>query len=135
MIMWSFDLADALAAEGAVVTTIHPASMMNTALVREADMLAASTVADGAAATLNLIEKLDAETISGQYFHGMNLGCAHEQAHDRTARDRLHESLTKSQLGPGRRLPSRRLGKQPRIARAASPLLWAGIWSKSAFGV
>lgn len=100
MIMWSFDLAEALATRGVAVTTLHPASMMDTTLVRKAGVPIASTVAEGAAAVLNLVEGLDAKVITGQYFDRMQPSRAHEQAYDRGARDRLR-AATREMLDAG----------------------------------
>ncbi|MER8222171.1 SDR family NAD(P)-dependent oxidoreductase [Streptomyces sp. NPDC094143] len=82
----TFALADELDGTGVTVNVLHPATFMDTAMVREADVTPWYTVADGAAALLALATR-DAGT--GRYFDGTRPARAHEAAYDPRVRARL----------------------------------------------
>jgi NAD(P)-dependent dehydrogenase (short-subunit alcohol dehydrogenase family) len=82
----TFALADELDGTGVTVNVLHPATFMDTAMVREADVTPWNTVADGAAALLALATR-DAGT--GRYFDGTRPARAHEAAYDPRVRARL----------------------------------------------
>ncbi|MDT0388143.1 SDR family NAD(P)-dependent oxidoreductase [Streptomyces dubilierae] len=82
----TFALAEELAGIGVTVNVLHPATFMDTAMVREADVTPWNTVADGAAALLALATR-DAGT--GRYFDGTRPARAHEAAYDPRVRARL----------------------------------------------
>ena len=88
-IMFTFDLAEELAGQGVTVNALHPATYMDTTMVREAGAPVMSTVDEGVAATRRLIDGLDG--VSGRYFNGQRESRADAQAYDRTARERLRE--------------------------------------------
>ncbi|WP_219464282.1 SDR family NAD(P)-dependent oxidoreductase [Nonomuraea rhizosphaerae] len=86
-IMFTFDLAEELAGQGVSANTLHPATYMDTTMVRESGAPVMSTVEEGTEATLRLIDGLDG--VSGSYFNGRREGRADAQAYDREARRRL----------------------------------------------
>src|SRR5262249_35656586 len=98
-VMFTFDLAGQLASSGATVNCLHPASYMDTHMVREAGVTPASTVEEGARAVLQLA--LSPQSQTGLYFNGTELARAHEQAYDERARLRLRVlSQELTGLGP-----------------------------------
>lgn len=86
-ILFTLDLADELKDRDVTVVALHPATLMDTPMVREAGARPRSTVAEGAAAVVHLVTSPDIE--SGQYFNGMRPARAHAQAYDAAARARL----------------------------------------------
>ena len=97
-IMFTFDLAEEVRADGIIVTSLHPATFMDTTMVREAGTGVASTVDEGADATLRLIDGPDVPT--GSYFSGAREARASEQAYDAQARQQLRK-LTDELLNHG----------------------------------
>ena len=89
-IMFTIDLA--LELEGAHVTVncLHPATYMNTTMVRQAGVTPWSSVEDGAEVILNLAVSPSIEGRSGLYFNGLREARANDQAYDAEARRRLH---------------------------------------------
>jgi NAD(P)-dependent dehydrogenase (short-subunit alcohol dehydrogenase family) len=85
-IMFTFELAERR--PDLQVNALHPATLMDTKLVREGFGRAYSTVAEGVEATLHAI---DLEGVSGRYLDGMRESAADEQAYDPAARARLWE--------------------------------------------
>ena len=65
-ILFTFDLAEELEGRGVVVETLHPATYMDTPMVRAAGREPLSTVDEGADAVMHLVDAPDLE--SGQYF-------------------------------------------------------------------
>lgn len=99
-IMFTFDLAEELAGQGVSVTALHPATYMDTTMVREAGAPVLSSVREGGDATLRLI---DGNVPSGTYHVGASEGRADPQAYDREARARLRElsdRLVREALAP-----------------------------------
>lgn len=90
-IMFTIDLAQELAGSGIAVIALHPATYMDTAMVRRADVAPMSTVEEGAAAILNLAVSPATQDRSGRYFNGLSEARAHAQAYDDQARQRLRE--------------------------------------------
>ena len=86
-IMFTFDLARELQDKRVVVTALHPATMMDTTMVRQSGMGAMSTVDEGARAVMNLITGRDVQ--HGQYYSGTRPTRAHAQAYDDQVRARL----------------------------------------------
>jgi NAD(P)-dependent dehydrogenase (short-subunit alcohol dehydrogenase family) len=84
-ILFTMDLAKEL--EGKViVNALHPATLMNTTMVRNAGAQPRSTVDDGANAVMQLVT---GDVASGQYFNGMRAMRANAQAYDESAREQL----------------------------------------------
>ncbi|MER6710470.1 SDR family NAD(P)-dependent oxidoreductase [Streptomyces sp. NPDC006386] len=91
----TFALAEELDGTGVSVNVLHPATYMDTAMVREADVTPWNTVADGAAGVLALATR---ETGTGRYFDGTRPARAHEAAYDPRVRERL-AAVTAQLLG------------------------------------
>jgi len=89
-IMFTIDLAQELAGSEIVVNALHPATYMDTTMVRRAGVTPMSTVEEGAAAILNLAVPPAGKRGSGRYFNGLSERRAHAQAYDDAARRRLH---------------------------------------------
>ena len=93
-VMFTLDLAEELQGTGVHVYSLHPATYMDTGMVRAAGIEPRSTVEEGAAAVLNLVFS---ELESGLFFRGLEPARANPQAYDETARARLRrlsEELT-----------------------------------------
>ena len=88
-IMFTIDLADELAGTGVVVNALHPATYMNTTMVRRAGVTPISSVEQGAEAILNLAASPDLAGRTGRYFNGLREARADAQAYDAAARRRL----------------------------------------------
>jgi NAD(P)-dependent dehydrogenase (short-subunit alcohol dehydrogenase family) len=96
-IMFTIDLAEEW--PEVEVNAVHPASLMDTAMVREARTGTLSTVEEGGAATLRLIAGVG---VSGRYFNGTKEDRANEQAYDTGARAQLRalsDGLIRRTLG------------------------------------
>ena len=87
-ILFTNDLAAELDGSGVTVNALHPATFMDTKMVREFGT-PMSTVAEGADAILKLAIAPELEGRSGLYFNGQQEARADEQAYDGDARDRL----------------------------------------------
>lgn len=83
-IMFTFELAERR--PDLVVNALHPATLMDTRMVRETSGRARSTVAEGVEATAALVERDD---VSGRYFDGLRESRADPAAYDAEARGRL----------------------------------------------
>lgn len=90
-IMFTIDLADELKDAGITANALHPATYMNTTMVRAGGITPISTVEQGGAAILHLVEGDDVAGKSGLFFNGMNEARANPQAYDADARKRLRE--------------------------------------------
>jgi NAD(P)-dependent dehydrogenase (short-subunit alcohol dehydrogenase family) len=88
-VMFTFDLAEKLAGTGVTATCLHPATYMDTTMVRRAGVTPVSTVDQGAEAIMNLAVASALEGQSGLYFNGLREARAHSQAYDAEARHRL----------------------------------------------
>ena len=90
-IMSTIDLANELKGTGVTVNSLHPATYMNTTMVRAGGITPMSTVEQGGAAILHLIAGDDVAGRSGLFFNGMIEMKANAQAYDADARKRLRE--------------------------------------------
>ena len=88
-IMFTIDLAEQLKGTGVTVNSLHPATYMNTTMVRAGGTTPISTVEQGGAAILHLVSGDDVADKSGLFFNGMNEAKANPQAYDEAARQRL----------------------------------------------
>jgi NAD(P)-dependent dehydrogenase (short-subunit alcohol dehydrogenase family) len=93
-ISFTIELAGRLAAageKGATVNAVHPASLMDTGMVRRAFGRARSSVQEGVEAVARLATAPELEGVSGRYFEGTTEATPHGQALDASARRRLWE--------------------------------------------
>jgi NAD(P)-dependent dehydrogenase (short-subunit alcohol dehydrogenase family) len=88
-IMFTIDLADELRGSRVTVNSLHPATYMNTTMVRAGGITPISTVEQGGAAILHLVTGDDMAGKSGLFFNGLQEAKAHPQAYDAAARQRL----------------------------------------------
>ena len=88
-IMFTIDLAEELKGSGVTVNSLHPATYMNTTMVRAGGITPISTVEQGGEAILHLVTGDDVANKSGLFFNGMNEARANPQAYDAAARKRL----------------------------------------------
>jgi NAD(P)-dependent dehydrogenase (short-subunit alcohol dehydrogenase family) len=90
-IMFTIDLARELSGSGVTANSLHPATYMNTTMVREGGITSISTVEQGGAAILHLVAGDDMTGKSGLFFNGMQQSRANPQAYDEVARKRLRD--------------------------------------------
>ncbi|GGT05584.1 SDR family NAD(P)-dependent oxidoreductase [Streptomyces chromofuscus] len=83
---WTFTLAEELAGTDVAVNVLHPATFMDTAMVREGGVTPWNSVADGAPGVPALATR---DMGSGGYFDGTTAARAHEAAYDPRVRKRL----------------------------------------------
>lgn len=88
-IMFTIDLAEALKGSGVTANALHPATYMNTTMVREGGIAPISTVEQGGEAILHLVSGDDVAGESGLFFNGLREAKANSQAYDAKARQRL----------------------------------------------
>ena len=87
-ILFTIDLAQELEGSGITVNALHPATFMNTKMVRDFGT-PRSTVEEGALAILKLASSAEVEGRGGLYFNGQEEARADAQAYDPQARQRL----------------------------------------------
>ncbi len=90
-VMATYDLAADLVGTGVTVTALHPATFMDTAMVREHGVEPVSSVQEGLDATWRLVASEDLEGVSGVYFDGQREGRTDPQADDPAARAWVRE--------------------------------------------
>jgi NAD(P)-dependent dehydrogenase (short-subunit alcohol dehydrogenase family) len=90
-IMFTFELAGRLSDSGVTVNALHPATLMDTKMVRDSFGTVMTSVNEGKEATLRLVASPDLEGVTGRYFDGKEESTAHHQAYDADARRRLWE--------------------------------------------
>ena len=90
-ILFTVDLAETLEGSGVTVNALHPASYMDTSMVRQAGIAPWNTVETGADAILNLATSPALEGRSGLYFDGRRESRAEAQAYDPQARRQLRK--------------------------------------------
>lgn len=89
MIMYTIDLAQELRGSGVTANSLHPATYMDTPMVRAAGVTPSSTVEEGADALLRLVNDPALKNQTGLYFNGQRQARASAQAYDEKARERL----------------------------------------------
>ncbi len=100
-IIATFDLAAMLDPAAITVNALHPATYMDTTMVRQGGITPWSTVDEGAQAILNLALSPQLAGRSGLFFDGLREARPHAQAFDRAARDELRSlSLRLTGLPP-----------------------------------
>jgi NAD(P)-dependent dehydrogenase (short-subunit alcohol dehydrogenase family) len=90
-IMFTIDLAEEIKGKNVTVNSLHPASYMNTRMVRQAGVTPWSTVEEGAEAIIHLATSPALAKTTGWFFNGMNPAHPTAQAEDAKARRRLRE--------------------------------------------
>jgi NAD(P)-dependent dehydrogenase (short-subunit alcohol dehydrogenase family) len=95
-IMFTIDLDKELRGTGVTVNALHPATHMDTTMVRQAGVTPSSSVEKGAEAILNLATSPTLEGHSGLYFSGLQEARPNGQAYDEEARECLRESALSS---------------------------------------
>ncbi|TCL06295.1 SDR family NAD(P)-dependent oxidoreductase [Sodalis ligni] len=88
-ILFTFDLAQELGNRGVTVNALHPATYMDTSMVRGDGVSPLSSVSEGAEAILNLAVSPRTKNQTGLYFDGLVPSHPHSQALDSCARARL----------------------------------------------
>ncbi len=88
-VMFTFELAGHLRDTGVTVNALHPATLMDTKMVRDAIGYTMSTVEEGAEAVVRLAASPELEGVTGRYFDGTREARANRQAYDAEARRRL----------------------------------------------
>jgi len=88
-IMFCLDLAEELRDSGIAVNALHPATYMDTAMVRRDGIRPVTRVDEGADAIVNLAVATALEGETGLYFDGRRPARANAQAYDVAARARL----------------------------------------------
>lgn len=90
-IMFTIDLAEELKGSGVTVNSLHPATYMNTTMVRAGGITPTSTVEQGGEAILHLAVGDDMAAKSGLFYNGLQPARANAQAYDAVARARLRK--------------------------------------------
>ncbi len=88
-ILFTIDLAPEFEDRGITVNSLHPASLMDTTMVRQAGVSPRATVDEGLTATMQLAVSPDLEGRTGLYFEGLDEARADDQAYDAEARRKL----------------------------------------------
>jgi NAD(P)-dependent dehydrogenase (short-subunit alcohol dehydrogenase family) len=85
-ILFTVDLAEQLEGTGIIVNALHPATYMDTNMVRASGATPRATVDEGADAVMQLVTE---DIGSGGYFNGKRSSRANRQAYSEEARSRL----------------------------------------------
>ncbi len=103
---FTFDLASRLQPARVTVNCLHPATLMDTAMVTFAGITPVSRVEEGVEATMRLITDPDLGRVTGQFFDGLQASPARPEAYDPQFRARL-AAVTDRMLGenPGQAGP------------------------------
>ena len=97
-ITWTVELAERLGDREITVNALHPATFMDTKMVRDPGGVPQSSVEEGVEATMRLISDPELDGVSGRYFNGLKESRAHDQAYDPEARRRLWD-LSEARAG------------------------------------
>jgi NAD(P)-dependent dehydrogenase (short-subunit alcohol dehydrogenase family) len=89
-VMFTFELAERLG-DGVAVNALHPATLMDTKMVRESFGRTRDSVEDGARSVERLVADPELDGVSGRYFDRQSESTANEQAYDADARRKLWE--------------------------------------------
>jgi NAD(P)-dependent dehydrogenase (short-subunit alcohol dehydrogenase family) len=88
-IMFTLELAEKLGDSGVTVNALHPATLMDTKMVRDGFGTVMSSVEEGKEATLRLVSSPELDGVTGRYYDGKRESTADNQAYDAEARRRL----------------------------------------------
>lgn len=89
LIMSMFDLADDLKGSGVTCNALHPATFMNTKMVRQSLIPPMSSVKSGAEPTLYLATSPEVQDVTGAYYDQYHKSRAAAQAYDMQTRAQL----------------------------------------------
>jgi NAD(P)-dependent dehydrogenase (short-subunit alcohol dehydrogenase family) len=89
LVAFTFDLAAQLADNAITVNCLHPATLMNTHMVRQAWVPPMSSIATGVKAVMNLAVEPTGATVTGRYFDGLRETRAHGAAYDPATQSNL----------------------------------------------
>ena len=90
-VMFTFELAERLGPGAVTVNALHPATLMDTKMVRESIGRVMSSVEEGVRAVVRPAISPELERVTGRYFDGLQESRADAQAYDPAARQRLWE--------------------------------------------
>jgi NAD(P)-dependent dehydrogenase (short-subunit alcohol dehydrogenase family) len=90
-VLFTHELAERLDGRDITVNAVHPATMMDTNMVRGALGTPRSSVEEGVEAVLRLVADPDVDGTTGAFFDGTREAAADPQAYDADARARLWE--------------------------------------------
>lgn len=99
LVAFTFDLARELADTAITVNCLHPATLMNTNMVRKAWVPPISSIAKGVRAVVNLAVEPTGAAVTGRYFDGLRETKAHPAAYDPTIQSDLR-AVTSEILAP-----------------------------------
>lgn len=99
LVAFTFDLAAELANDAMTVNCLHPATLMNTPMVRRAWIPPMSSLATGVRAVMNLAVEPTGAAVTGRYFDGLREAKAHGAAYDRAIQSNLR-AVTNQILEP-----------------------------------
>jgi NAD(P)-dependent dehydrogenase (short-subunit alcohol dehydrogenase family) len=99
LVAFTFDLAAELATSAITVNCLHPASLMNTHMVRHAWVPPMSSIATGVRAVMNLAVEPTGAAVTGRYFDGLREAEAHAAAYDPAIQSNLR-AVTNEILEP-----------------------------------
>lgn len=91
-VMFTFDLAERVRGEGITVNALHPGSLLDTKLVREAFGRGRGDVQQGADAIIYLATSPEVEGVTGRFFDQDRETRANHQAYDRSVREALRRT-------------------------------------------
>jgi NAD(P)-dependent dehydrogenase (short-subunit alcohol dehydrogenase family) len=94
LVAGTFALAEATRALGIAVNCVHPASRMDTAMVRDSGVIPTSTVEEGARAVLRLAAGPEGGLVSGGFFDGLQPVPVPEQAREPSFQQWLRRRTT-----------------------------------------
>ena len=99
MVMWTYDLAEALAGRGVTVNALHPGTYVDTKMVRQSVGTPHMGLADGARPVVRLAVEDDVRGITGKYFDMFEETASAPTSHDPRARARLR-AVTERSVAP-----------------------------------
>jgi NAD(P)-dependent dehydrogenase (short-subunit alcohol dehydrogenase family) len=88
-VLFTIELAGRLEGRDVTVNALHPATLMDTKMVRSTIGTPRSTIEEGMEATVRLVVDPELDGVSGRFFDGTAESAPHPQAHDPEARRRL----------------------------------------------
>src|SRR4029079_2102166 len=90
LVMFTFDFAEKLNDTDITVNCLHPASMMDTNLVKESGGKPRTSIKEGTDTVMYVATSPETENVTGRYFDHHKQTSAEKQAYDKNARKELH---------------------------------------------